>query len=84
MGTVQRSFREQLDADSHQLLPTLLGLEAGTLAEGMSGDVILIDEHAPWRIDADDLPGMAGNTPFDGLPVQGRVLAMWKGGRAIG
>lgn len=63
---------------------TLLGLEAGTLAEGMSGDVILIDEHAPWRIDADDLPGMAGNTPFDGLPVQGRVLAMWKGGRAIG
>lgn len=61
----------------------LLRLEAGTLAAGMPGDVILIDEHAPWQIDADRLPGMAGNTPFDGLPVQGRVIAMWKGGRAI-
>lgn len=62
----------------------LLGLETGTLATGMPGDVILIDEHAPWQIDADWLPGKAGNTPFDGLPVQGRVTAMWKGGRAIG
>ncbi len=61
----------------------LLGLSAGTLAPGMPGDVILIDEDAPWQIDADRLPGMAGNTPFDGLPVQGRVVAMWKGGRAI-
>jgi dihydroorotase len=61
----------------------LLGLETGTLAAGMPGDVILIDEHAPWQIDADRLPGMAGNTPFDGLPVQGKVIAMWKGGRAI-
>ncbi|GAA4212200.1 dihydroorotase [Sphingomonas endophytica] len=61
----------------------LLGLETGTLAAGMPGDVILIDESAPWQIDADRLPGKAGNTPFDGLPVQGRVVAMWKGGRAI-
>lgn len=61
----------------------LLGLATGTLAAGMPGDVILIDESAPWQIDADRLPGKAGNTPFDGLPVQGRVTAMWKGGRAI-
>ena len=61
----------------------VLGLEAGTLAEGMPGDVILIDRDAPWQIDADRLPGKAGNTPFDGLPVQGRVLRMWKGGREI-
>ncbi|MEH3047953.1 dihydroorotase [Sphingomonas adhaesiva] len=80
--------------DGHVSLPRLfallatgpasvLGLETGTLAPGMPGDVILIDEHAPWRIDADTLPGQAGNTPFDGLPVQGRVKAMWKGGREI-
>ncbi|KQN94070.1 dihydroorotase [Sphingomonas sp. Leaf231] len=61
----------------------LLGLDAGTLATGMPGDVILIDDQAPWQIDADRLPGKAGNTPFDGLPVQGKVIAMWKGGRAI-
>jgi dihydroorotase len=61
----------------------LLGVEAGTLAPGMPGDVILVDPHAPWQIDADATPGMAGNTPFDGLPVQGRVLRVWKGGREI-
>jgi len=25
----------------------------------------------------------AGNTPFDGMPVQGRATAMWKGGQRI-
>ena len=29
------------------------------------------------------LPGEAGNTPFDGLPVQGKVLRLWKGGREV-
>jgi dihydroorotase len=61
----------------------LLGLETGTLAAGMPGDVVLLDPDAPWRIDADALPGIAGNTPFDGLPVQGRVAGVWKGGRAV-
>lgn len=61
----------------------VLGLEAGTLAPGMPGDVVLIDADAPWRIDSDALPGKAGNTPFDGLPVQGKVLTLWKGGREI-
>ena len=61
----------------------MLGLEAGTLAPGMPGDVVLIDPDAPWRIDADALPGKAGNTPFDGLPVQGKMLKLWKGGREI-
>ena len=61
----------------------VLGLDTGTLTPGAPGDVILIDEHASWRIDADTLPGQAGNTPFDGLPVQGRVLRVWKGGRDV-
>lgn len=80
--------------DGHLTLPRLfallasaparvLGLETGTLAAGMPGDLVLLDPDAPWRIDADALPGIAGNTPFDGLPVQGRVLAVWKGGRAV-
>jgi dihydroorotase len=25
----------------------------------------------------------AGNTPFDGLPTQGKVLRLWKGGKEI-
>jgi len=61
----------------------LLGLDVGTLAPGMPGDVILVDPRAPWQIDADATPGAAGNTPFDGLPVQGRVLRVWKGGREL-
>jgi dihydroorotase len=80
--------------DGHLTLPRLfarlasaparvLGLETGTLAAGMPGDLVLLDPEAPWRIDADALPGIAGNTPFDGLPVQGRVLGVWKGGRAV-
>ena len=61
----------------------LLGIDGGTLAVGKPGDVILIDPHAPWQIDAEATPGIAGNTPFDGLPVQGRVLRVFKGGREV-
>ena len=61
----------------------LLGLETGALLPGLPGDVILLDPDAPWRIDADTLPGKAGNTPFDGLPVQGKVLRLFKGGAEI-
>ena len=60
----------------------VLGLKAGTLAPGMPADLMLFDPHAPWRI-AGDAFASAGNTPFDGLPVQGRVLRLWKGGREV-
>ena len=51
---------------------------------GAEADLILIDPDMPWRIDGDDLAGKAGNTPFDGLPVQGRVLQTIKGGQPVG
>ncbi|MBX3595198.1 amidohydrolase family protein [Sphingomonas sp.] len=62
---------------------TLLGIGAGTLEPGMPADLALIDEGAPWQIDADAMPGKAGNTPFDRLPVQGRALRLFKGGIEI-
>ena len=58
----------------------LFGLDAGTLAVGAAADLILVDDGAPWRIDALTLPGRAGNTPFDGLPMQGKVLRTIKAG----
>ncbi|MEE9317633.1 MAG: dihydroorotase, partial [Rhodospirillales bacterium] len=36
-----------------------------------------------WKVDADDLPGKAQNSPFDGRPVQGRVLRTVIDGRPV-
>ena len=60
----------------------LFGLPGGTLATGAPADLVLFDETAPWRIDADAFTG-AGNTPFDGLPVSGRVRMTIKGGDVV-
>jgi dihydroorotase len=59
----------------------LLGLPGGSLAVGAEADIIIVDPDAPWRIDADRMAASAGNTPFDGLPVQGKVLKTIKGGQ---
>jgi dihydroorotase len=59
------------------------GLPGGSLAPGAPADLLLFDPGAPWRIEADNLPGLAGNTPFDGLPVQGRVRLLLKGGERL-
>jgi dihydroorotase len=61
----------------------LLGVEAGTLTPGAEADLILIDPERPWQIDTKRMAARAGNTPFDGLPVQGRVMGVWKGGRRV-
>lgn len=61
----------------------VLGIDAGSLQLGAEADLMLVDPDAPWQINADTLPGAAGNTPFDGLPVQGRVLRLFKGGREL-
>ena len=58
----------------------LLGAEAGALREGFEGDVALIDPERPWVVDRRKMEATAGNTPFDGQPAQGRVLALFKGG----
>ena len=63
---------------------TLLGVPGGGLGIGEEADLILIDPEAPWRIDADRMAAKAGNTPFDGLPVQGKVLRTIKGGVIVG
>ncbi len=61
----------------------LLGVEAGVLAPGMPADLVAIEPETPWRISADQYLGKAGNTPFDGLPVQGKVMGLWKGGTRL-
>ena len=61
----------------------ILGVKAGEIAEGMEADLIFIDPETPWQVDSDKMAAMAGNTPFDRLPVQGRVRKMMKGGRIL-
>jgi dihydroorotase len=60
----------------------LFGVQGGTLSLGSPADLMLFDEAAPWRIAGDRFVG-AGNTPFDGLPVAGRVRMTIKGGEVV-
>lgn len=61
----------------------LLGVNAGRLAVGAEADIAVIDPDRPWIVDSDKMAAAAGNTPFDKQPVQGRVLALFKGGVAV-
>ena len=62
----------------------ILSVPGGRIEIGAEADLILVDPDLPWRIDADRMAASAGNTPFDGLPVQGRVLQTIKGGQPVG
>ena len=61
----------------------ILGLEFRGLSEGSPADLVIVDIDKPWRIDGTRFRSSAGNTPFDGLPVQGKVVRTIKGGRTI-
>jgi len=61
----------------------LLGLEAGTLAQGAPADLVLFDPNAPVVVDAQTLRSKSKNSPFDGRRLQGRVLRTWVGGREV-
>ncbi|PTR09790.1 MULTISPECIES: dihydroorotase family protein [unclassified Novosphingobium] len=61
----------------------LLGVNAGRLAVGAEADLAVIHPTRPWVVNSDKMAASAGNTPFDRRPVEGRVLALWKGGARI-
>jgi dihydroorotase len=61
----------------------ILGIDAGEIATGKQADIILINPETPWQIDSGKMAASAGNTPFDKLPVQGKVVKMMKGGEVV-
>jgi len=76
------SLLEALGLISHHPAD-LLGLDAGRLKVGAAADMVLFDPATGWKIDADQLHSRAKNTPFDGRPVQGRVLRTVIDGRTV-
>jgi dihydroorotase len=62
----------------------LLGVEVGQLKVGFEADISIIDPAKPWIVDSDKMAASAGNTPFDKQGVEGRVTALFKGGKQIG
>lgn len=61
----------------------VLGVDTGKLMPGQPADLMLLDAQVSWQIRGEAMKARAGNTPFDGLPTQGKVLRLWKGGKEI-
>lgn len=62
---------------------SLLGLDAGVIAEGAPADLILFDAGAPIVVDASKLKSKSKNSPFDGRRLQGKVLLTIVDGRIV-
>ena len=52
----------------------LLKLNSGTLNIGAPADFFIFDPNMSWKIIGDNFISKSKNTPFDGMPSQGRVL----------
>ena len=52
----------------------LLNLEQGRLTPGSPADIILFDLDKPWLVKSDKFYSKSKNTPFNNLPMQGKVL----------
>ncbi len=61
----------------------LLDLPSGRLAAGAPADLVLFDLDRPARIDVEGLASKSKNSPFDGRPVQGVVVATLVDGRFV-
>ncbi|HIC79427.1 MAG TPA: dihydroorotase [Kiloniellaceae bacterium] len=61
----------------------ILGLKGGRLTKGAPADLILFDPDRGWRIDPDRFESKSKNTPYEGLPVQGRVRRTVVDGRTL-
>jgi dihydroorotase len=61
----------------------LLGLPQGRLAKGAPADLVLFDLDRAEKIDVGKFRSKSKNSPFDGRPVQGRVLRTIVDGRTV-
>lgn len=61
----------------------LLGLDAGQLTKGHKADLVIFNPRAGWKVVADQFRSKSKNSPFDGQPVQGKVLRTVIDGRTV-
>jgi dihydroorotase len=61
----------------------ILGLNAGRLAKGAPADLLVFHPERAWKIEPDRFASKSKNSPFEGLPVQGRVQRTVVDGRAL-
>jgi dihydroorotase len=61
----------------------ILGLQAGRLAKGAAADLVLFDPDRAWRVREAEFRSKSKNSPFDGRPLQGRVLRTLVNGETI-
>ncbi len=61
----------------------ILGITAGTIAGDAPADLVLFNPDTPRQIRGSAFQGSGRNTPFEGLPVQGNVVATIKGGQRL-
>ncbi len=61
----------------------ILGLNSGVLNVGAPADLCIFDPYTPHKIDAEKMVSLTKNTPFDGRPVQGRVLRTVVNGETV-
>ncbi|MBV6656671.1 MAG: dihydroorotase [Devosiaceae bacterium] len=61
----------------------ILGIDAGTLAPGAPGDVVVFDPDEPWVLDRKALVSRSKNTAFEDARFSGRVKATFVNGRLV-
>ena len=57
------------------------GSDSGEIKVGAAADLVMFDLNEPWQIKVDNLRSKSRNAPYDGRPVQGRVLKTWINGK---
>jgi dihydroorotase len=61
----------------------LLGLPAGTLAEGAAADLCLFNLNEDWTYDAKAGFSKSSNSPWHGTTLTGRVKTTFVGGKIV-
>lgn len=61
----------------------LLKLPAGRLKAGAAADLVIFNPDRAWKVNPAKLHSKSKNTPFDGRPVQGKVMRTIIDGRAV-